>query len=151
MNDEADINSGELSKISGTGEVPDKIEITDPNTISLEGLNPETRHALRQRVQEEALKLNVRESNAHIDAKAIKDRMDDAGDVVKKATRDETHATITASFDDDLGRTEVIMGNTDTAQKGKLTRSQRGEKDNTLIYVSIAVGAIILLAMILGS
>lgn len=58
--------------------------------------------------------------------------------------------TITHSATTSLGRTEVIMGNTDTANKGKLTRSQAGLKDNTLIYVIIAAVAAVIVALILA-
>ena len=37
--------------------------------------------------------------------------------------------TITNSKDDSIGRTEVIMGNTDEAAKGKLSRSAKGLPD----------------------
>ena len=151
MNEDDQKKSSELINESGGSEVPDKIELTDPNSLSLEGLLPETKHELHKRVQEKKLELLERRAKSRIDAEAIRDRMSDTASVVKEATIDETHATVTGSYNDDLGRTEVIMGNTDTAQKGKLTRSQRGEKDNTLMYVGIAVGAIIILAIIFGN
>ena len=45
--------------------------------------------------------------------------------------------TISHAHTSTLGRTEVLMGNTEKAAKGKLSRSQTGEDDNTMKYVII--------------
>ena len=85
-----------------------------------------------------------------IDTAAVRKRMDDMNDTVNKADPDSA-VTVTGSYSDKMGRTEVIMGNTEKARKGKLDRSQKGESDNTLLYVGIGVGAVILLALILSN
>ena len=59
-------------------------------------------------------------------------------------------ATETFTHETSTGRTEFIVGNTDTAAKGKLNRAQRGEKDQTLIYIIIAAAVIIMLAALLN-
>lgn len=47
-----------------------------------------------------------------------------------------------------MGRTEIIMGNTEASAKGQLTRSQMGLKDNTLVWL---VFILIALAIIGGT
>ena len=47
-----------------------------------------------------------------------------------------------------FGRTEVIMGNTETAAKGKLSKSQTGEFNWTPVYLIGGVIAIIVLISI---
>ncbi len=42
-----------------------------------------------------------------------------------------------------------MIGNTDKARAGKLSRSARGESDKTLMIIGIVVAAAIVLAMIL--
>lgn len=79
---------------------------------------------------------------------ALDRRLCDIGDRVAQATEVEASATITGSYEDKMGRTEVIIGNTDTAAKGKLDRSQKGERDQTIIYVVIAAIVVVILAAI---
>lgn len=87
-----------------------------------------------------------------IETQAINQKMTDAIDKVKEATSIEASATITGSYNDKMGRTEVIMGNTETAAKGKLDRSQKGESDQTLVYFVIAAVVIVIIAaIVMGS
>ena len=54
-----------------------------------------------------------------------------------------THTQTTA-----VGRTEVIMGNTETAGKGKLTRTQTGNETNwTPYYIFAAIAAVVLIVI----
>lgn len=119
--------------------------------LNLEGLPEETQIELRTRHAEGVIELQKRAIESRIDGNAVEQRLRDITDNVAKATADQSAATVTGTYNDRMGRTEVIMGNTETAQKGKLSRSQRGESNNTLLYVGIAVGAIIILAIILGN
>lgn len=119
-------------------------------SLDLEGLPEETKVELRKKHAEGMLDLEKKALESGIDSATIRQRMGDMNDTVNKADPDAA-VTVTGSYNDKLGRTEVIMGNTDKARKGKLDRSQKGESDNTLLYVSIVVGAIILLAIILGN
>ena len=56
-----------------------------------------------------------------------------------------TSVTITHTQDSAAGRTEIIMGNTEQAHRGKLTRSQTGDRDMTPFYI---IGAAIVIAII---
>ena len=118
--------------------------------LDLEGLPEETKVELRKKHAEGMLDLEKRALESGIDSTTIRQRMGDMNDTVNKADPD-TAVTVTGSYTDKLGRTEVIMGNTDKAKKGKLDRSQKGESDNTLLYLGIVAGVIILLAIILGN
>lgn len=116
--------------------------------LNLEGLPEETKVELRKKHAEGMLDIEKKFLENGIDSDTIRKRMGDINESVNKADPDSS-VTVTGSYTDNLGRTEVIMGNTDKARKGKLDRSQKGESDNTLLYVGI-VGAFILLAIILG-
>lgn len=119
-------------------------------SLDLDGLPEETKIELRKKHAEGLLDLEKKAIESGIDTAAVRKRMDDMNDTVNKADPDSA-VTVTGSYSDKLGRTEVIMGNTDKARKGKLDRSQKGESDNTLLYVGMIVGGIILLAIILGN
>ena len=81
----------------------------------------------------------------------IKKRVSDMTDAVAKATGDQSHATATFTHEDSTSRTEFITGNTETAAKGKLSRSQQGKDDKSLIILGAIAGVIILLAIILSN
>ena len=118
-------------------------------SLDLEGLPEETKQELRKKHADGMIDLEKKALESGIDTETVRKRMDDMNDTVNKADPDSA-VTITGSYTDKLGRTEVIVGNTEKARKGKLDRSQKGEKDNTLLYICIAVGAVIILAIILG-
>lgn len=126
-----------------------QITLNNGQVLNLEGLPEETQIELRKKQAEGMLDLQKTMIERGINTKDIDQRMSDIANNVEKATADQSAATITGSYNDKMGRTEVIMGNTETAQKGKLSRSQQGESDNTLMYIGIAVGVILLLVIIL--
>ena len=55
-------------------------------------------------------------------------------------------ATISHTQTTSIGRTEVIMGNTDHAKSGKLTKSQTGERDWTPLYIIAGLITVVLIA-----
>ncbi len=142
-------DQAKLSKLpKSTG---DSLALNQSNLVefNMEGLPEATKIELKKKQAEGLIKLQEKAIDSNIDTKSINQRLGDINDAVAKASQDQSSATVTGVYTDKLGRTEIIMGNTETAQKGKLTNSQRGLKDNTLLYVGIAVVAVLILAMIL--
>jgi hypothetical protein len=56
--------------------------------------------------------------------------------------------TISNTKDDTTGRTEILMGNTDKARGGVLSKSQTGERDWTPYYIIAGLVAIVLIAFL---
>jgi hypothetical protein len=56
--------------------------------------------------------------------------------------------TITSASDDSIGRTEIMIGNTEAAKEGKLSRSQSGLKDLYPIWIGVGIFIIIVIAII---
>lgn len=117
--------------------------------LDLSHLPEADRIQLQKKAIEGQLDLHRKMIELGIENQAIDKRIGDMTDKVATAAKDGTSATITGAYEDSLGRTEVIMGNTETAAKGKLTRSQTGEKDMTLWYVAIAAAVIVVIALIM--
>ncbi|KZL16284.1 hypothetical protein [Pseudovibrio sp. Ad26] len=65
-----------------------------------------------------------------------------------KATDTGSSATITHSQTSSIGRTEIVIGNTDKAASGKLSRSAKGEEDRTVLIVGIIAVAVIVVAFL---
>lgn len=63
--------------------------------------------------------------------------------------------TVTKTQDDNLGRTEVIVGNSEAAQRGKLTRSQTSGmgdlSSSTLILIGLIIVAVTIIAVAFAS
>jgi hypothetical protein len=59
--------------------------------------------------------------------------------------------TITHTQDTSLGRTEIIMGTSEAARKGKLSRTQSGAPDHTHLLAGIAVIALVVVALLVVS
>lgn len=57
--------------------------------------------------------------------------------------------TITHTQDTSLGRTEIIMGTSEAAKQGKLSRTQTGSVDHTNLLVGVALVAVVLVAVMI--
>lgn len=85
-----------------------------------------------------------------VDVAALKATLQTLADTTREVSEAGNSINITNIQDNTSGRTETIMGNTDTARKGRLTRSQTGEADRTLWYVGLGALAIIAVAIVLS-
>jgi t-SNARE complex subunit (syntaxin) len=133
-----------------TGEVlpaepatPNKIQLGAPNQIDMTGLTEQQVQQLRLKHAEGMLALNHKAQELHIDVAAMNAGLNTMASTVEKLSEAGDSVTITNVQKNALGQTEVIMGNTETAMKGKISRAQRGDKDRTLWYVIIAAVVII--------
>ena len=112
--------------------VPVTLTLDNGSVISLDGLPEETQNALRNQQVSNFIELQKKAQELGIDTIALSKRMNDSINNVAKATADGTSATVTGVYKDTMGHTEFIVGNTETAQKGKITSEQRGNKPGIL-------------------
>ena len=126
-----------------------KLTIEGSAVIDLTGLPPETQIELRKLHATSFIELQKRAQELGIDSIALSKRMNDSINNVAKATADGTSATLTGVYKDSMGHTEFIVGNTETAQRGKITSAQRGNPNHTLKYVLIAAITLVILVSIL--
>lgn len=129
-----------------TSESSTKLTIEGTKVIDLAGLPTEIQIELRKQHASSFIELQKKAQELGIDSIALSKRMSDSINNVAKATSDGTAATFTGVYKDSMGNTEFIIGNTETAQRGKITSAQRGNPDHTLKYVLI--GAITLIVLI---
>ena len=131
--------------------IPVTLDVGNDNIINLEGLPEEMQNELRKQQASTCIELQKKAQELGIDTIALSKRMNDSVNNVAKATADGTSATLTGVYKDSMGHTEFIVGNTETAQKGKITSEQRGKSDPTLMYVIIGIVTIIILIALLKS
>ena len=124
----------------------DIIPLGNQAQLDLSTLPEQDRNELKKAFAKGQIDLANKMQELGIDNHALSQRLGDMSQQVAMASRVDASATITGAYNDKMGRTEVIIGNTETAAKGKLDRSQKGESDQTLFYVVIAAIVIVIVA-----
>ena len=109
-------------------------------------LNEEQRNALANDYQKGLLDIRLRAAQLGVDVTALGQTLHHLAELTRQISETEgASVTGTHTQDSSLGRTEIILGNTEQAQRGSLTKSQGGDRDWTPYYV---IGALIVVAII---
>ncbi len=128
-----------------------KIDLTKMTEIDLTNLDDDQQKHIMQKYTDAQVDLAMKAQQAKIDINATKATLDDMTGSVKDANNDGSSITITHSQTTSVGRTEVVMGNTERAAQGKISRSGSGLEDNTMkILVVVGVVAIIVALILKG-
>ena len=131
--------------------MPMKVGLTDGRELDLSGLPEEERKALLSEYYKGTLDIDRKARQMGMDTMIIKKNLDDFVETTRQANADNTSITLAHTQDSSVGRTEVIMGNSDRAQSGKLTKSQTGQTDWTPLYViGGLIAAVAIIAAIAG-
>lgn len=133
-----------------TGSVPDRIDLTPTSSMDLSWLPEQERKALLLDYTKGMLDLGKKAQELNMDGASLKRTLDDLTVTSNQAAAEGNSVTITHTSSSSVGRTEVIMGNTDSAQKGKLSKSQTGERDWTPYYIFGVLIAVVLIAASVG-
>lgn len=158
MPDHEDSTGKEPTQGHSDKEIVRKDDVTPSQAIQLGGKNseldisqltPEQQRELRARHAKGMIDAEVRAHDIAVDAQALDKGLETMAHHTKEISKEEgLSVTLTQVREDKMGRTEVIMGNTDTASKGRLSRSQSSQKDTTLIWFALAVLVIIAIVII---
>ena len=96
-----------------------------------------------------AIDTHHRANQIALDAKALDVKLDSLTDASKDAQESEATFTATNTTDDHLGRTEIMLGNSEAAKRGKFTSSQTGVNPNVWPWI-IGIGIVVLI-LVIGS
>ncbi|MDC0949069.1 hypothetical protein OAS86_06990 [Gammaproteobacteria bacterium] len=129
----------------GSSTVPLKVDLGPTTSMDLSWLPEDERIALLKDYAKGMMDLGVKAQELNVDAAALKKTMDNMSDTVKDVSASGDAVTVTHTQKSKVGRTEVMMGNTEHAQTGKLSKSQSGEKDWTPYYIFGGLLALILI------
>lgn len=142
-----DSNDKYLTKPSGG--VPTQINLGPSTSIDLSWLPENERKALFIDYTKGMMDISKKAQELHVDAAVLKRTLDDLSDTTREVSDSGNAVTITHSQTTKVGRTEVMMGNTEQAQSGKLSKSQTGEKDWTPYYIFGGILALIIIAALM--
>ena len=126
-----------------------QIDISNPNVIDVSGLSREDAQHITLRAQEGKIDIKKKADEAQIDIQGTHANLSNINDIVRNSTKDGTSTTITHTQTTSTGRTEAVMGNTEKAASGKISRSGSGLDDNNLKLVAIVGGVAIVIAIII--
>jgi FlaG/FlaF family flagellin (archaellin) len=132
---------------TGSGaKTPSTITLGKSTSLDLSHLPEEVQVELQAEYTKGMIDLNKKAQELNIDEAALRNTLDDLNETTKQATDANASITVSHTQSSSIGRTEIIMGNTDQARRGKLTKSQTGETNWTPIYVVIGIIALLILA-----
>ena len=133
------------------GDVPTNINLDPTTSMDLSWLPEAERKALLTNYAKGMLDISVKAQELHVDAGALKKTLDDLSNTTREIAEAGNSVTISHSQTTKVGRTEVIMGNTDQAQSGKLSKTQSGEKDWTPFYIFGGIVAVVIIAAFMNA
>ena len=144
---EAEVIEGEPKTPSTIVQEANIVDLSNSSMLDLSTLSPENAEQINMRAQEAKLELAKKGAEANIEIQGTKVNLDNFNDSVRDATKEGSSMTLTHTQTTSTGRTEVVMGNTEKAASGKISRSGLGLEDNTLKIVGIIAVALILIAI----
>ena len=139
-------NDREKSVTKFSGSVPEVINLGPSTSIDLSWLPENERKALLLDHTKGMIDISKRAQELHVDTVVLKKTLDDLADTTIEVSESGNAVTITHTQTTKIGRTEVMMGNTQQAQSGKLSKSQTGDKNWTPYYIFAGILALIIIA-----
>ena len=143
-------NDQEKSLTKSSDGVPTEINLGPSTSMDLSWLPENERKALLIDYTKGMMDISKKAQELHVDAVVLKKTLDDLSDTTREVSDSGNAVTITHSHTTKVGRTEIMMGNTEQAQNGKLSKSQTGEKDWTPYYIFAGILALIIIAALMS-
>jgi hypothetical protein len=149
----------ENERENGEQKALQKMEVIPPATntlklntgdIDLSGLSEEQISALKLKYGEMQLGILQKAAEQKTDVATLDAALTSFTTQTEKATQAGTSATIQLSTTSTIGRTEVMIGNTEKAAAGKISSSVSGTSHNAIIIIGIIAVAAVLIAFALG-
>ena len=108
------------------------INLTQNQILDMAGLTESQIQELRLQYTSGMIDIQKKAAELKVDVVALDALLVSFNDQTAKSTEAGAHTTITHTQTSSVGRTEVVIGNTDKAANGKISRSAVGEKDIVL-------------------
>lgn len=125
--------------------VPSTVPLSPSTALDLSFLPEAKRNELLADYSKGMLDLSRKAQELHIDVAALRSSLDTLSNTVTQTSREGNSITASHTVTSAAGRTEVMMGNTDRAARGRLSASQTGDRDWTPIYVIIGIVAVVVI------
>lgn len=123
----------------------------DRNVLDLSGLSDQQVDVLRQKHAELAIDTAYRAKKIGTDVNSLAATLKTISEQTEIMSDKGMNVTVTNTRDDNLGRTEIIVGNSEAAKTGKLTRSQKGMNDSPVLWMGFALVVLLIFAILFAA
>ena len=114
--------------------------------LDLSHLSDEQKAQLTMDYQKGLIDVQKRAAELNVEVRALGEVLNTLSDTTTQITNQEGgHVTLTHTNESAVGRTEIIMGNTEQSRRGKLSRSATGDFD---VQPMIVIGGIIIAVIV---
>lgn len=114
--------------------------------VDLSGLSPEAKEELKKYALRKRIDLAHSVNETQRDLQATSAAVDNMANATRRMSESGDAVTIRQSIENSVGKTEILMGNTDEAKRGDV------DKDNkTWMYAVGGVAILLIVASMLGS
>ena len=127
------------------------IRLTETSELDLSGLDNQQIAELKAQHAAGLIDLGKKAAELKIDVGALDAALGSFVAQTHDATNAGASATISHTQETAIGRTEVMIGNTDKAKSGKIDRSAKGLPDRSLLMVGIVAAVIVIAILVLGN
>lgn len=140
-----EIEKSNLSGIPST----DVINLGSNSVIDLAGMPPDQVAELKRQYASAMIDVKKKGEELKIENVSLAMTLDSFNTEAAKATQANVSMTATHAQTTAIGRTEVVIGNTDRAAAGKLSASAAGVPDRLLWVVGISAVVAVIVALII--
>jgi hypothetical protein len=133
--------------VKTTAAVPTSVPLGQSTQLDLSWVPEDERKELLMSYARGQLDISRRANELGVEVSTLRATLNTLSDTTRQVAQDGNSVTVTHTQNSQFGRTEIIMGNTDTAVKGKLTKSQAGQQDWSPYYILAAIAAVVLIAI----
>ena len=116
------------------------------NSLDMSLLSTEEQQEIVKQYQDGLLDVRLKAAELRVDIGALGATLNALSHSVSEIHASGNSATISHTQDSAAGRTEIIVGNTERAQSGKLSRSQTGDRDWTPYFI---VGGVVIVVVLI--
>jgi hypothetical protein len=116
--------------------------------LDLTGIPEDQIQSLKYKYAERMGEIAAKAMEAGVDTETLDKKLSTIAGHTIALTKEGASVTITSTSDDSIGRTEAMIGNTETAKIGKLSRSQAGLKDLYPLWIGVGIFIIIVILVV---
>lgn len=141
-----DSQNNNIVNVSNAGKMPTEIKLGPSTSMDLSWLSENERKELLVSHAKGMLDITKKAQELHVDTTILRNVMEELTNTTKNVADSGNSVTISHTQTTSVGRTEILMGNTEKAASGKLSKSQTGETNWTPYYIFAGIAALIFIA-----
>jgi hypothetical protein len=126
------------------------INLAQNDVLDLSGLNDSQIAEIKRQHADGMVSVQVKAAEMKLDVTALDAALTSFTDQTAKASQAGAHATIQHSQTSSIGKTEVVIGNTDRAAAGKINSGSNAHLRTLLVVAAVAIAVVVLAGLFRG-